>query len=71
MVPESRNAHHSQLPNTPYSRTRPATRLGVSVANVVATIDVPSSHHGWPRLPRKNASKPPPAVRPAHRPTAR
>ena len=39
-------AHHSQLLLTPPLRTRSVTRLGVSVENVVATIDVPSSHHG-------------------------
>jgi hypothetical protein len=45
-LPDRRNAHHSQLSNTPYCRTMPATRFGASVAKVVATIDVPKSHHG-------------------------
>ncbi len=31
------------------------TRLGVSVENVVATIDVPSSHQGMLRPERKNS----------------
>ena len=34
-------------------RTRLVTRLGVSVAKVVATIDVPSSHQGMPRPAKK------------------
>jgi len=45
-MPVNRNAHHTQLPATPLVRTRSVTRLGVSVENVVATIDIPSSHQG-------------------------
>jgi hypothetical protein len=38
------------LYDTPCDRTKSVTRFGVSVLNVVATIDVPTSHHGadWP-----------------------
>jgi hypothetical protein len=34
------------LYDTPCERTKSVTRFGVSVLNVVATIDVPTSHHG-------------------------
>ncbi len=37
--------HHSQLPAMPKLATRPVTARGVSAANVVATIEVPASHH--------------------------
>ncbi len=43
-MPESRNAHHSQFPATPWVYTRPVTTSGVSAAKVVATMDVPASH---------------------------
>ena len=45
--------HHSQLPATPFATTSPVTTSGVSAANVVATIDVPASHHGTLRPERK------------------
>src|SRR5687767_8526321 len=45
--------HHTQLPETPLVPTSPATASGVSTANVVATIDVPASHHGSERPERK------------------
>ena len=48
-MPVSRNAHHTQLYDTPCVRTKSVTRFGVSVLNVVATIDVPTSHHGAER----------------------
>jgi hypothetical protein len=35
--------------------TNPVTARGVSAANVVATIDVPASHHGALRPERKNS----------------
>src|SRR5210317_1676380 len=54
-MPVSRNAHQTQLPATPFCRTRSVTRLGVPAENVVATIDMPSSHHGMPRPDRKNS----------------
>ncbi len=46
IMPVSRNAHHCQLFATPPVRTRSVTRFGVSVLNVVATIETPISHHG-------------------------
>ena len=69
-MPVIRNAHHIQLPETPPFRTRSVTRFGVSVEKVVATIDVPSSHHGRFRPPRKNWPVPEPARRANTRPTA-
>src|SRR5207248_455873 len=54
-MPVSRNAHHAQLLATPFTRTKLVTRLGVSVLNVVATIDVPMSHHGAARPDVKNS----------------
>src|SRR5690606_34769763 len=55
-IPVSRNAHHCQLLATPPVRTRSVTRLGVSVLNVVATIDTPISHHGAARPLVKNSA---------------
>ena len=54
-MPVSRNAHHTQLLATPFSRTRLVTRFGVSVLNVVATIEPPISHHGAARPEVKNS----------------
>ena len=48
-TPEKAPFHQSQLPATPYLATSPATASGVSAAKVVATIDVPASHHGSER----------------------
>src|SRR3954463_14070624 len=62
-MPVSRKAHHAQLAATPPSRTRLVTRLGVSVLNVVATIDTPISHHGAARPDVKNSA----VLRPARR----
>ncbi len=70
-MPVSRKAHQTQLPATPFWRTMSVTRLGVSVENVVATIDRPSSHQGMLRPERKNSASLRPARRAAHRPTAR
>ena len=56
-------AHQIQFWLTPPVRTRSVTRLGVSVENVVATMDVPSSHHGMDRPARKYSSVPRPAFR--------
>ena len=47
--------HHSQLPAMPLAATKPVTASGVSTAKVVATIDVPASHHGALRPERKNS----------------
>jgi hypothetical protein len=46
---------------TPSLRTKSVTRLGVSVLNVVATMDVPISHHGAARPEAKNSAVPLPA----------
>jgi hypothetical protein len=64
----SRKAHQTQFPATPWVRVKPVTRFGVSVENVVATMDVPKSHHGIDRLDRKNSSELLPERRPAHAP---
>ena len=56
-IPVTRNAHQPQFPETPFSRTSPATRLGVSDEKVVATIEIPNSHHGIFRPERKNSFK--------------
>src|SRR6185295_13492364 len=54
-TPVRTNAHHCQLPATPYWRTCCVTQLGVSLAKVVATIDSPASHHGTDRPEAKNS----------------
>ena len=51
----STNAHHCQLPATPYWRTCWVTQLGVSLLKVVATIESPASHHGTDRPEAKNS----------------
>ena len=45
-IPVRRNAHHVQLPETPFFLTRSVTKLGVSVEKVVATILMPINHQG-------------------------
>ena len=62
-MPVSRNAHQSQLPATPLVRTMFVTRFGVSVLNVVATMDTPMSHHGAARPDVKNSAVLDPARR--------
>ena len=62
-MPVSRNDHQAQLFATPPSRTRLVTRFGVSVLNVVATIDTPMSHHGAARPEVKNSAVLDPALR--------
>src|SRR3954468_5326630 len=54
-TPVSTKAHHCQLPATPYCRTCWVTQFGVSLLNVVATIDSPASHHGTERPEAKNS----------------
>src|SRR3954469_15166268 len=54
-MPVSTNAHHCQLPATPCVRTKLVTRFGVSLENVVATIESPASHHGTERPEAKNS----------------
>src|SRR5512146_3272960 len=62
-MPVSSKAHHAQLFATPCSRTRFVTRFGVSVLNVVATIETPISHHGAARPEVKNSAVLDPARR--------
>src|SRR5215211_4426445 len=62
-MPVSRNDHHAQLFATPRSRTKLVTRFGVSVLNVVATIDTPISHQGAERPEVKNSAVLDPARR--------
>src|SRR6187397_1367109 len=54
-TPVSTKPHHCQLPATPYCRTCSVTQFGVSLLNVVATIDKPASHHGTDRPEAKNS----------------
>jgi hypothetical protein len=57
-MPVSRKLHHNQFSDTPRSRTMLVTRFGVSVLNVVATIEMPTSHHGAARPAVKNSPVP-------------
>src|SRR5690349_4898848 len=66
-MPVSKKLHHSQLSLTPCSRTMLVTRLGVSVLNVVATIEMPMSHHGADRPDVKNSAVLDPARRKKNR----
>jgi hypothetical protein len=70
-IPVRRNAHQTQFPETPCWRTMSVTRFGVSVENVVATMEMPSSHHGMARPDRKYWPVSRPARRLAHTPMAR
>src|SRR5882672_8794761 len=63
-TPVSTNAHHCQLPATPYWRTCWVTQFGVSLLKVVATIESPASHHGTDRPDAKNSA----VLRPARLP---
>src|SRR6188472_3183031 len=54
-TPLSTNAHHCQLPATPYCRTCCVTQFGVSLLKVVATIERPASHQGTDRPDAKNS----------------
>jgi hypothetical protein len=47
----------------PYFTVRPVTASGVSAAKVVATIEVPASHHGIERPERKYSALEPDARR--------
>ena len=58
----------SSSPTPRFRRTMSVTRFGVSVENVVATIETPSSHQGWLRPARKNAEKSLLALRATRRP---
>ena len=44
--PVKRKTHQTQFPETPLVLTMSVTKFGVSVENVVATIDKPRSHQG-------------------------
>src|SRR3954463_891796 len=54
-TPGSTIAHHCQLPATPYCRTCCVTQFGVSLLNVVATMERPASHQGTARPEAKNS----------------
>ena len=54
-TPVRTNAHHCQLPATPYWRTCCVTQLGVSLLKVVATMDRPANHQGTDRPDAKNS----------------
>ena len=54
-MPLATEFHHSQFPAMPLRATIPVTARGVSAANVVATMEVPASHHGALRPERKNS----------------
>src|SRR5881275_2163951 len=54
-MPVSRKLHHNQFSETPRSRTMLVTRFGVSVLKVVATMEMPTSHHGAARPDVKNS----------------
>ena len=54
-IPVNKNAHHVQLPATPFCLTMSETKLGVSAENVVATIDTPNNHQGIFLPERKNS----------------
>ncbi len=56
IIPERHCDHHSQFPEIPFFATSPVTSKGVSAANVVATIDVPASHHDTFLPETKNSS---------------
>ena len=62
-MPVSRNDHQSQFSATPRSRTMLVMRFGVSVLKVVATIEMPISHHGAARPDVKNSAVLCPALR--------
>ena len=53
--PVSRKIHQTQFPETPFCLTISVTKFGVSVENVVATIDIPSIHHGMFLPDKKNS----------------
>ena len=54
-IPVNKNAHHTQFPATPFVLTISVTKLGVSAEKVVATIEIPKSHHGIFLPERKNS----------------
>src|ERR1700676_4850164 len=70
-IPLAAMFHQSQLPAIPFCATNPVTASGVSTANVVATIDVPVSHHGALRPDRKYSPMFLPLPRANHSPMPR
>src|SRR5690554_1248769 len=56
-IPVSKNTHHAQFPLTPFCLTISVTKLGVSVENVVATMDTPSNHQGIFRPDKKYSAE--------------
>ncbi len=56
IMPERHCDHQIQFPAIPFLATTPVTNSGVSAANVVATIEVPASHHDTFRPETKNSS---------------
>ena len=57
-----RKVHQTQFPDTPLFLTMSVTKLGVSVENVVATMDTPNNHQGIFRPDRKNSLVEDPAL---------
>jgi hypothetical protein len=55
MTPVRTKAHQTQFPATPFRRTMSVTRFGVSLLNVVATMERPASHQGTERPETKNS----------------
>jgi hypothetical protein len=55
-MPPTHEPHQIQFPAMPCRATSPQTSSGVSAANVVATIEVPASHHETSRPEMKNSS---------------
>jgi len=60
LIPVSAKAHHCQFDETPSVRIRLVTKFGVSVEKVVATIEIPISHHGtdWPEVKNSETLSP-------------
>jgi hypothetical protein len=56
-MPVKRKHHHTQFPETPVVLTISVTRFGVSVENVVATMERPKSHQGMVRPDKKNSEE--------------
>jgi hypothetical protein len=70
-MPDITELHHTQLPAIPCCATNPVTASGVSAPNVVATIEMPASHHGTLRPDTKNSLMLFPPRRAKYRPIPR
>ena len=55
-IPPTAKHHHSQFLQMPPSLTQPVTTSGVSAANEVAIMEVPTTHQGSLRPARKKES---------------